>query len=172
MKWRFALVLAILATASAGCAPSTPDPKDLPTRAHSSSAMTEIDAVRAYKAYLLTYFAVLADGGESPDRLAAVASGSALETAQGSAEEVRSKHLHVVGALTLKSSRFQSASGDRASIYVCDDESKLDLVNAEGQSVASTHRSLYFPYIASLERGDDDKIRLTSLKSWTQGGVC
>lgn len=135
-----ALLLAACTT-PAPMPPAPPTPDATPVFASDEEALAA--AEEAYGAFLLTLDAILADGGQKPERLLEVASESVLDQESPGFAQMRADGLRGVGSA--KSSLvLQSANWDTGEVtaYACDDLSGTAILDSNGQPYGNTESSV------------------------------
>ncbi|WP_354568835.1 hypothetical protein [Glaciihabitans sp. UYNi722] len=122
---------------------------------------------------------VFMDGGVNPERLKAVATGEQLKADLTGYETASDKKVHSTGGTTFEGSTLQqfkdSSTDGRAVIviYLCEDVSKVDVLNSAGVSIVSSDR----PNRVAYEIGFDSVPALSgqlfvSHKETWAGGKC
>ncbi|WP_157509752.1 hypothetical protein [Leifsonia sp. Root4] len=158
-----ALVVASLAGCAASpvpapTAPATPDAA-APLFASDEEALAA--AEEAYGAYQAAFDSVSASGGAEVDALETVASGVALERARSSAADLLAAGARGIGDTSfsihkVQSMEYASPAETRIALYVCDDVSGADLLDAKGDSLVLPDRPTLVPFeivLAATERG-------------------
>jgi hypothetical protein len=88
----------------------------------------------------------------------------------------RKEHSHGTGAAVLNNATLQSYEerGGLATItiYVCEDISGVDRLDASGKSMVSPDRGNYFDYEVVLAGRAASSLVIQSNKRWTGGGIC
>jgi hypothetical protein len=135
-------------------------------------------AEKAYRAYRRAAETVLSAGGTDSGRLVQFATGRLLSEEQQGDEEFKTKGYHAIGTSRVVSFNLQRAdlgaargSKDVVAAYVCLDVSKVDVVDAEGQSVVSTSRSPRVSYLVGFDLLGNSLLP-SSQEPWDSGGVC
>ncbi|MCI4658699.1 hypothetical protein [Cryobacterium zhongshanensis] len=167
--------------ALSGCAPS-PAPiapvsasptADAPAFASDTEAL---EAARtAYSAYLALSTTVGHEGGKSPERMAAVATGEGLEYEITTLRSLADKGVHGVGEFTFDRLRLQSADLNSGSveIYVCLDVSGTDVVDSSGISTTSPDRPVRYPLQVSFRMNDSGQhLLVENSESWLGTNFC
>ena len=177
-------LLAVCATvmlalpALAACAPApTPVPSqtaaatDAPVFASDEEALAA--AKKAYAAYLKASDAITGDGGQDPERIATFVSDDLLNSELQGFAGYAAAGAHSVGSTTFKVLGVQSieSSGALISLYICEDVSGLDVVDAEGVTLVSPSRKPITPFEVGFEMGDDSLI-LGYRGVWEGGSFC
>ena len=145
------VALAALATLLlSGCLPSapvvTPEPLPTSTPVFASDADALAAATDAYARYLAVSDQILKDGGTTPDRIEAVTTGEKLETELASYTEVQLAGYHSTGDTTFDHvalQRYAPQNVDGVGIvvlYLCEDVSRVNVMDASGTSVVSADR--------------------------------
>jgi hypothetical protein len=133
----------------AACTP----PSDGPTRSPSPSATPLFSsdeealaaAEEAYAAYVTVTDQIFSEGGADLDRLSSVVTGAQLKIERTSFEEIASKGYRSIGTTTfdrVELQRYSKASSNDAEVvvYLCQDISSIDVLDASGMSVVSDER--------------------------------
>jgi len=159
----------------AGCTPSTPMPAPPPTPDATPVFASDEEALaaaeEAYGKYLAMVATVLADGGRDPERLKPFLTHDLFLEEVGSYADLRANGWHGVGSYSFEMSpqRLDLATGD-LDVYVCDDRSALEIVDANGNSVVSPDR----PDRAASQVTFvwQDKLVIASQIAWEGSGIC
>jgi len=176
-----ALVLAAALSAS-GCTPdaSGKPPASTPsaTALFASDEEALAAAEEAYRAYLAAVDEVLQGGGLETASLDAVARGSALAQARADASEFASLGYRTVGATNLSTISLQRFDAEHRNpeavvdVYVCEDVSQVNLLDANGVSLVSIDRPPLTPFQATFGRADGETLVLTSRSAWDGERPC
>ena len=133
-------------------------------------------AKSAYDRYLAVADQILADGGNSSDRIDAVASDEYAETFALDAAEYSAAALRTVGTTEIKFIELQSWAldddGFSISTYVCDDVAGIDVLDAEGKSVVSSERDSVTPYQVRFQGKSLDELTVSAKDYWTGADFC
>jgi len=176
-----AALCAVGTLALSGCAPSpasiaspsAPPATDAPAFASEADAL---EAARtAYTAYLALSTTVGHEGGKSPERMAAVATGEGLEYEITTLKKLADKGVHGVGEFTFDRMKLQSADLKSGSveIYVCLDVSGTDVVDSAGISTTSPDRPVRYPLQVSFRMdASDRRLLVENSKSWLGTNFC
>ena len=136
-----------------GCA-STPAPIASPSASPTADVpafASETDALEAARTSFTEYQALSTqighEGGASPERMSAVATGEALNDEIQSFQGLAEKGFRGIGDLRFDSLRLQSAdlASGIVTTYLCLDTSRADLVDASGASKVSTDVARRYP---------------------------
>lgn len=141
--------IALVVLLLSGCLPQqstvmpTPEPSSTPVFSSDEEALAA--ATAAYAAYLALSDQIFVDGGASPERLSAVAAGEFLAASVAGFKETQIKGWRSTGGSTFDSvvlQRYDSSfEGESAvTIYLCEDVSAVDVLDAAGMSVVSMDR--------------------------------
>jgi hypothetical protein len=178
----FRVVTALVSVAFlVGCGPTEkPSPSTtFPTEKSGeqwSKADVLAEASAAYGRYLVAADQILADGGLAPERIENFASPEFAKQFSSEVAQYSSAGLKAVGSTMTKSVELQSwsSSGGRlqVSLYICEDVSGVDVVDASGASVVSPDRDATTPYAVVLEGDDIGALILNSKDLWTGADFC
>jgi len=129
----------------------------------------------AYRAYSEMSELVLSEGGKGPARLAAVATGLFLDVSIQGAESFEEHRYRQVGATSFDSPILQvydpSSALGIVTIYVCDDASGVDVVDASGASVVAAGRQNRTLFQATFDLVNSDHLLISGREVWN-GGEC
>ena len=164
----------------AGCASGKPQslptetPKSTPTPSpvFTSDAQALAAATEVYKKYLGVIDQIGEDGGANPDRLRPYVNEEGLKFEQLEARRLMASHAHQIGRTALTATRLQERSRDGVSLYACQDVSKVDVVDADGNSLVSASRPDSIPYIVTVTRSRTGSLIVASDKYWDGENVC
>ncbi len=174
----------LAATALTGCQPTATTPSPTGSTTPSAEPVFASDeealkaATEAYAAYLRTSDQILADGGNSPERIREYSSEQLAEIEIAGYADIRAKGYRSIGSsrydnLALQSVDASSRSGT-VTVYVCSDVSAVDVVDAQGQSVVSADRPTRTPFQVTFDLAATDPARLVvaSAEVWNGPGIC
>ncbi|WP_130505899.1 hypothetical protein [Microterricola gilva] len=173
-----ALVVAVLAGCAASPVPvPTPSPTDAAAPLFASDEEALAAAEAAYAAYLAASDAMLADGGRSPNAMRSFAIGQALEYELTGAADFLARNLRATGETRFSTYRLQSVRSSElwaveVGLYVCDDLSDVDLVDAVGESQALPNRPVHIPYFISIVGDVQSGLRVAEKTLWEEGSFC
>jgi len=171
-----AAALAIVTTVMlGGCVPTepgagpTPEPSSTPVFASEEEALAA--AEEAYAAYLAVSDAIFMEGGADPERLSEVATGAFLDAAVAGFHETQAEGLRSTGGTVFRNVTLQMYSPESVpfgvvGVYVCEDITAVDVVNASGQSVVSPDRPNNTLFQAVFDLGSDGRLLLSSREVW------
>lgn len=157
----------------AGCTPSDPMPTPPPTSDAAPVFATDEEALaaaeEAYGKYLATVDAILADGGQNPERLEPLVAPAIYSSELEGYKDLASRGLRGVGesSATLQIQRYDASS---LVAYVCEDISSTDVVDSSGTSVVKSGRPTLLPYEVTFDLADS--LRILEKQRWDGGGVC
>jgi hypothetical protein len=127
-------------------------------------------AEEAYGKYLETVALVMADGGREPERLRPFLTEKLFESELTSYEQLAANGWHGVGSYSFEMSpQDVDLTAGNVSVYVCDDRSQIDVLDANGESVVAADRpdraasEVEFVWTGSLV--------ISSQTAWDGGGV-
>jgi len=130
----------------------------------------------SYQAYLDVADQILADGGQSANRIESVSTSAYATDFKTDAAEYASAGLRSVGSTEVKTASLQSwsqdGSGFKVTAYVCDDVTGVDVLNSEGVSVVSPDRDPTTPYEVSFEGATVSPLLVTSRELWMGADFC
>ncbi|HEY0261136.1 MAG TPA: hypothetical protein VGC18_14930, partial [Lacisediminihabitans sp.] len=132
---------------------STPGPSPTPIFATEADALAA--ATDAYAAYVRVSDQILMDGGADPDRLRAVADGEQLTANVEAFKEAAEKGYRSTGGTTFDSVLLQQVDQNSKAavvVYLCEDVSAVDVVDASNHSVVSPSRPDRVGYEATFSR--------------------
>lgn len=123
----------------------TPEPDAGATPAFASDEEALAAATEAYGRYRDVADEIFHDGGANADRLATVATGEHLKLNLGGFREVAEKGLRGSGRVTFDQVTLQqydqlSEGSEILVVYLCEDFSGTDVLNADGVSVVAADR--------------------------------
>jgi hypothetical protein len=178
-----ALSAAALMTVAAlgACTQPSPEPSrsTAPAVKHTPAFASDADALKAatdaYAAYLKMSDTIAHDGGANPERIAAYASGRALERALADVKEYRARGVHTTGNTRFDSARLQSVDvGPPVSIvvYLCDDVSDVDVLNRDGQSLVNPDRTARTPFEVTADAGRTGHVTIRDRELWQGANYC
>lgn len=166
--------IAIAALVLAGCVPGDPLPTPPPSSGSAPVFATEAEALaaaeEAYGAYLATVDAILADGGQNPERLQPLSSEALYEREARGFADLAAQGWRGIGTRTFTLS-LQLYNDHEVVVYSCDDVSYTDIVDAAGNSVVATDRQDRYAFEVVVGTQNSDLIVL-SKDLWEGGGVC
>lgn len=168
-----ALVLASLS----GCAPSpapsrTPSSTPYATPVFSSDKEALAAATKAYAAYIKVSDEIAHDGGAHPERIKAVATGSALADALKGFTEYRDANAHSVGTRHFDQARIQSVDPASVTFYVCDDVSDVQVFDESGASLVSPTRPDRTAFVVSASGKTSASLKIASRDMWEGRTKC
>src|SRR5689334_7391674 len=121
----------------AGCTPSDPMPTPPPTSDAAPVFATDEEALaaaeEAYGKYIATVDAILADGGQNPERLEPLVDDSLYQRELDGFAEFAAAGWRGTGARTFQLT-LQRYEGHEVSLYSCEDLSGTDVVDSTGAS--------------------------------------
>ena len=170
------LALTIVVTLMlAGCVPSapsaspTPEPSTTPVFASEEEALAA--AEEAYAVYVALADQIFKEGGADPERLSEVATGTFLEATVEGFRQSQIEGLQSTGGTVFRNATLQMYSPESAplevvSIYVCEDISAVDVVDASGRSVVSPDRPDTTVFQAIFDLSADGNLLLSSREVW------
>jgi hypothetical protein len=177
--------VAVAIAAALTLAACTP-PSDGPTRSRSPSATPLFSsdeealaaAEEAYAAYLRVSDQILMDGGNNPERLLEVATEDVLDSERVGYDKARTSGTRSTGGSTFDHMTLQSMDAfDAASavaVYVCDDVTAVDFLDASGNSIVSPDRPDRFPTTVefSARTSNPPSLLVASIGEWTGDDFC
>lgn len=128
-------------------------------------------ATDAYAAYLRVSDEIFAEGGLHPERLRQVATGEALTQLEPDFLTYAERHWHITGNTAFDSVRLQSSSARVVTIYVCEDVSNVNVIDASGASLVGGSGDTRLPFQAQLVQRAH-RLVLASKTAWTGVDFC
>ncbi|QTX05681.1 hypothetical protein [Agromyces archimandritae] len=164
----------------AACTPDEPKPTKTPA-ATTDGPIFESDeeAFEAAKAAYERFHEVLADvtasGGQGEENLDEVATGEELELARKDAAEYREVGAHTSGRIELDYDTDIQAfqEPDRGAVIqftVCEDVSRVDLLDSAGTSLVESDRDPTTPFEVTVEGTTPDSLKVS--RRWMHGSFC
>jgi hypothetical protein len=163
--------------ATPGGTKPTPSPSATPLFHSDEEALAA--AEEAYAAYVSVTDAIFAEGGVGLDRLETVAAGEQLEADKTGFAEIAKSGYRSIGSTSFSDVSIQSVSADSRAretevrVYLCEDVSAVQVLDASGVSVVAPGRPDRVRYEVSLKNGTNAASRLlvTDREVWA-GGAC
>ncbi|MFZ2963914.1 MAG: hypothetical protein WA006_04430, partial [Rhodoglobus sp.] len=125
----------------------------------------------AYAAYLAVSNQVFAEGGSRPERLNSVATGEFLADEKAGFETVLANGWRSTGHTTFRDVVLQSYSPGSSNgiigIYLCEDVSGVDVMDASGVSVVSPSRPETTTMQVIFDLGAGDALLISSKEAWS-----
>jgi len=184
-KFRAAAVALVLvgALSASGCASEapaadpTPTPRATPLFASDEEALAA--AEEAYAAYLAVTDEIFADGGNDVAALSTVATGKQLSDDTAGFFEIRERGYRSVGSTSFTEIELQQYEADAdalqsvATVYLCEDVSKIDVFDGGGVSVVQPDRPDRTKFEVTFDRSGSSSAGLlvASREVWA-GGAC
>jgi hypothetical protein len=177
-----AAALALTAcVATPGDTKPTPTPSATPLFSSDEEALAA--AEEAYAAYQETEDEILASGGASGDRIENFAVREALDAARTGFAEYQTKGYRSIGMITFDSMTLQQydkesrTTTDVVTAYICLDFSNQDVIDANGQSIVVSNRSVRQTFQVSFDvdavpPNPKPRLLLASRDPWDGDGVC
>jgi hypothetical protein len=147
---RVSVVVVAAAAILTGCVNADPIVTPAPIPSATPLFATEADALAAataaYAAYVTLSDKVFSEGGSGAERLSEVSTGRQLEANVAGFAEAKSLGYRSLGTTsfdTVSVQKFDRESGGSEAmivVYLCEDVSKVDVVNGKGESVVSPDR--------------------------------
>jgi hypothetical protein len=178
-----ALALTIAAALSLGACqqqhtPIVPSPAPSATPIFASDDEALAAAEEAYRAYLRVLDEIYADSGADPERLLEVASEPVFQKELPSFEETQADGSKSVGQTKFDSMSLQSFDGlkklDAVVVYVCEDFSATDILNASGVSIVSPTRQTRWPLTVAFDftPRPSSPLIVSEISDWTGQDFC
>ncbi|MCU1558747.1 MAG: hypothetical protein JWN09_2742 [Microbacteriaceae bacterium] len=176
---RLSLVALAAALALSGCVPSgplvtpAPEPSSTPIFATEDEALAA--ATAAYAAYVKMSDQIFMEGGANPERLGSVATGEQLKTNLEGFREAAKKRYRSTGGTAFDKVALQALSVDSPKgagivvVYLCEDVTKVDVLDDQGVSVVSATRPNRSGYEATFNWSSTSPTRLllASKEPWS-----
>jgi hypothetical protein len=171
------IALAAVALLLTGCVQAGPAAKP-PTPSSTPLFATEADALKAateaYAAFSKTSDDVFHDGGANSERMKQVASGEQLNQEMKGYESIRSKGQHSTGyssfdRVVLEQFSSSPLGQDVVTIYLCEDITSVDVLDANGISVVSSDRPNVVQYEVEFDAVSPKSrsLRVSSKNAWS-----
>jgi hypothetical protein len=175
--------VALVATlALAGCV--QPPPPVIPTSEPSSTPVFKSDAaaLAAAKSTLMAYLAtsdqILMDGGRGSSRLQDLATPTVQTEDEKGFDEFQTKGWHSTGGTAIDAISLQdyspSTSRDAVAVYACLDVSKVNVLDAKGDSVVSPDRPTrqQVQLTFDVSKTSSTRLLVSSEQPWSGSRVC
>lgn len=163
------LVALTLALTGCGGAPKMlgkARPSPAPTAAFASEEEALAAAVAVYDRFTRTSDLIAQEGGRDADRLSLTASGPLLEQSVEGFGSWLDQGWRQIGSRSFHDATLQQLSKDGVIIYLCEDISQVDVVDADGTSVVDANRSDSNYLQVGFETADDGLLRVSSRDRW------
>lgn len=147
-------LFAALALALTGCAPASKEVAPEPTAAAAPFASEEealAAAVEAYARFLEVADSIGHDGGRDADRLESVATGVFLTASADGLSSWVEKEWRQIGFASFGDVILQQYWGGGIVVYLCEDVSAIDVIDADGRSVVSADRPSEYYFQVEFE---------------------
>ncbi|HEY8912907.1 hypothetical protein [Lacisediminihabitans sp.] len=180
------MVVAVVAMLT-GCVRAEPIPTPPPTSAptptatplFASDAEALAAATAAYAAYVAMSDKILMQGGVDPGRIEEVTTNNQLTVELNGYRAAAERGLHSSGGTTFDQvalERYDTTSPDGrrvVALYLCEDVSKVDVVDANGISVVTSTRPNRVKYEVQFDESprDSGALRVSQKAPW-RGGQC
>jgi hypothetical protein len=137
-------------------------------------------ALKAYMAYVAMSDTVMSEGGRNPGRMLSVETPEQYRQDATDIATVSRNHWHTTGSTSIDSVLLQdyepSAADGRAivTIYACVDVRNLDVLDSQGNSVASPSRALTSTYLTVFDVASRNPARLVVADQalWQGDSIC
>jgi hypothetical protein len=178
------VLLGVVLLALTACVPDgdpvIPDPLPTSTPIFASDEEALAAAEEAFAAYLEVVDAILADGGIDSDRLATVATEDVVTQDEEGFAETRDLQHRSTGATAFDSLTLQQFDGFAAdgvgvvTVYVCEDFSGKDVLDAQGQSIVAPDRRTRWPLVVGFDSksSHEPELLVSSVEDWTGADFC
>ena len=137
-----------------------------PTAAFASEEEALAAAVAVYDHFTRTSDLIAQEGGRDADRLSMTASGPLLEQSVEGFGRWLDQGWRQIGSRSFHDATLQQLSKDGVVIYLCEDISQVDVVDANGTSVVDANRSDSNYLQVGFETADDGLLRVSSRDRW------
>lgn len=179
MRLTPALVVLACAMPLAACAPAAPEPEPAPPgRAWAQPALsfeTEEEALAAamevYEAFAQVGSTILNEGGRDIERLRPLTTQAWFERETPAYEAFAETGNHTVGHASLIDTKVQSWSDADVSLYSCQDNSSVSVLDSSGEDVTPSDRPSIVTFEVSLTF-EGGKLRVDSSSLWSHGTTC
>ena len=174
-------LLTVLAVCLAltGCVPDDdpivldPEPSVSPIFESDEEALAA--AEEAYGAYLAVVDQIRMDGGSNANRLEEVATDPVLSSELAGFAELVTRGHRTVGLTSYDTVSLQQfdrfASVAVVLIYVCEDFTAVDVVDADGVSVVGADRQLRWPLVVGFD-SNAGTLKVSTVDDWTGEDFC
>jgi hypothetical protein len=178
-----AAVVALVAVVC-GCTPDDPQPKPAPASTSDAPFADEDEALAAarltYERYISTANQIMAENGDSPERIDQVATPQIAAIEREGFQSFADRELMIGGQSTIEKSVLQSYEPGAAdgkgviSAYFCVDASQVTLTDVTGASIVSPTRPDQATFEASFDLSTDSAtaLLLASNDPWGGEGIC
>jgi hypothetical protein len=164
--------------ATPGGTKPTPSPSATPLFHSDEEALAA--AEEAYAAYQRVSDQILVEGGANPERLRVVATEDQFAYEAPGFAEAYSKGYRSSGGSKFDSMTIQELDNGTSpgstvmSVYVCDDYSAVDIVDANGTSIVPPERPDRFPRVVRFDASGNAKnpIVVGAIDEWTGDTFC
>lgn len=171
-----AATLAACTSATPSSSPRSASPSPTPSPIFTSDADALAAAVDVYKQFLIALDGIGHDGGAHPERIKPYLGEAAYQFELAQARKYEAEHSHGVGAAVLNNaileSREERNGAATVTIFVCEDISAVDRVDANGHSLVDPDRGDYFDYEVVLTGSKPDGLVIQSDRDWSGGQIC
>jgi len=170
---RLPLPLLLIALVLTGCTQPDPMPSPPPTSSDAPVFASDEEALaaaeEAYGKYLSAADEVVRGGGEVPELVEPYLSAELYERDKESFEQFAANGWLGVGEASF-SLQLQTYNDESVTAYVCDDLSRTDVLDGDGESVIAAGRKTRIPY--EVEFDATDEMRIVRKEIWNGEGVC
>jgi hypothetical protein len=134
-------------------------------------------ATAAYAAYLETSDEISNDGGIRPERIGTFVSTALLPSEIAGFSEFVDATARTVGSTSFEIVKLQSADYERIetasiSVYVCEDVSAVDVIDAAGASLVSPNRKPFTAFEVRMVMGEKGSLVLDERTVWKGENFC
>jgi hypothetical protein len=175
-------LVAALALVLGGCVPqdgkATPAPSSSAIPAFATDEEALAAATKAYAAYLAVTDAILMDGGANPDREKEVAVRKQLKDDLAGFAKASKARAHSTGSTKFEKTQLQQYSPARQGknivvVYLCEDVSAVDVLDANGVSLVSKSRPNRVSYEVTFDasKREANQLLVADKEPWS-GQIC
>jgi len=167
-------LLVALTLALTGC--GSPDKRShkvndrpTPTAAFASEEEALAAAVAVYARYVELGDEIGHDGGRDAERLSAVVVGAFLDQSVEGLSGWVEKGWRQVGSTTFRDvalQQFSAGPSGAVIVYLCEDVTDVDVVDAAGSSVVAVDRPDTYYFQVTFDVGDDLQLRMSGRQRW------
>jgi len=169
------LLGAVGCTAAPTSAKPSPTPTVVPIFASDEEALAA--ATEAYASYQEMSDKIDSEGGLEPERISPFVSADHLPSAMHQSDGFREAGARSVGSTSFlvagtQQLNYSSSDETAVSLYVCDDVSGVDVLDASGASLVSETRAGVTPFEVGFILNSEEVLVVDSREVWTGKNFC